>query len=220
MGPDRYLTRIEDYGRVSSRCRFPSPMSVGGRAGRSALPGLSPTEPAEGGNQPVRTVAQRAKAAADPVTKDADSSPASPSTILVVGKANDLAGRYASRSPTIPAEPTTRCSSMAAPAQQDPPDPRHRQRHPGDPEKWCATSMPRTTTRRGPGLSAKSFDSFKRYYRSLDVLLLDDVQFFNGKNRSQEEFFFLFNALVEARSRSSSPAIPTPRTSTVSTTAW
>lgn len=45
----------------------------------------------------------------------------------------------------------------------------------------------------------KSFDSFKRTYRSLDVLLLDDVQFFNGKNRSQEEFFFLFNALIESR---------------------
>lgn len=45
----------------------------------------------------------------------------------------------------------------------------------------------------------KSFDTFKRTYRSLDVLLLDDVQFFNGKNRSQEEFFFLFNALIEAR---------------------
>ena len=45
----------------------------------------------------------------------------------------------------------------------------------------------------------KSFDTFKRYYRSLDVLLLDDVQFFNGKNRTQEEFFFVFNALIEAR---------------------
>lgn len=45
----------------------------------------------------------------------------------------------------------------------------------------------------------KSFDTFKRSYRTLDVLLLDDVQFFNGKNRSQEEFFFLFNALIEAR---------------------
>ncbi|MDR2164653.1 MAG: chromosomal replication initiator protein DnaA [Zoogloeaceae bacterium] len=45
----------------------------------------------------------------------------------------------------------------------------------------------------------KSFDVFKRYYRSLDILLLDDVQFFNGKTRSQEEFFFAFNALFEAR---------------------
>ena len=45
----------------------------------------------------------------------------------------------------------------------------------------------------------KSFDHFKKNYRSLDVLLLDDVQFFNGKNRSQEEFFFLFNALIEAK---------------------
>jgi chromosomal replication initiator protein len=45
----------------------------------------------------------------------------------------------------------------------------------------------------------KSFDVFKRYYRSLDVLLLDDVQFFNNKNRTQEEFFYVFNALIEAR---------------------
>jgi len=45
----------------------------------------------------------------------------------------------------------------------------------------------------------KSFDVFKRYYRSLDVLLLDDVHFFNGKNRTQEEFFYVFNSLSESR---------------------
>jgi chromosomal replication initiator protein len=45
----------------------------------------------------------------------------------------------------------------------------------------------------------KAFDAFKRSYRTIDVLLLDDVQFFNGKNRSQEEFFFLFNSMIEAR---------------------
>ena len=44
----------------------------------------------------------------------------------------------------------------------------------------------------------KSFDKFKLYYHSLDVLLVDDVQFFGGKNRTQEEFFYAFNSLIEA----------------------
>lgn len=45
----------------------------------------------------------------------------------------------------------------------------------------------------------KSFDDFKRYYHSLDLLLIDDIQFFSGKNRTQEEFFYAFEALVSAK---------------------
>jgi chromosomal replication initiator protein len=45
----------------------------------------------------------------------------------------------------------------------------------------------------------KAFDDFKRYYHSLDLLLIDDIQFFGGKSRTQEEFFYAFEALVTAR---------------------
>jgi chromosomal replication initiator protein len=44
----------------------------------------------------------------------------------------------------------------------------------------------------------KSFDDFKRRYDSLDVLLIDDIQFFANKDRTQEEFFYTFNTLIEA----------------------
>jgi chromosomal replication initiator protein len=45
----------------------------------------------------------------------------------------------------------------------------------------------------------KSFDEFKRYYHSLDLLLIDDIQFFSGKQRTQEEFFYAFEALIAAQ---------------------
>ncbi len=45
----------------------------------------------------------------------------------------------------------------------------------------------------------QSVDEFKRYYQSLDLLLIDDIQFFAGKERSQEEFFYAFENLIAER---------------------
>lgn len=42
------------------------------------------------------------------------------------------------------------------------------------------------------------FEEFKQFYHSLDVLLIDDIQFFAGKAKTQEEFFYAFNTLVDS----------------------
>ncbi len=48
-------------------------------------------------------------------------------------------------------------------------------------------------------LQHNTINEFKRQYRTLDALLIDDIQFFVGKERSQEEFFHTFNALLEGQ---------------------
>jgi len=48
-------------------------------------------------------------------------------------------------------------------------------------------------------LQHNAIDRFKRHYRSVNALLIDDIQFFAGKERSQEEFFHTFNALLEGQ---------------------
>ena len=45
----------------------------------------------------------------------------------------------------------------------------------------------------------KGFDDFKRYYHSLDLLLIDDIQFFGGKSRTQEEFYYAYEAQIAAK---------------------
>lgn len=48
-------------------------------------------------------------------------------------------------------------------------------------------------------LQHNAISDFKRFYRSVDALLIDDIQFFAGKERSQEEFFHTFNTLLEGQ---------------------
>lgn len=50
-------------------------------------------------------------------------------------------------------------------------------------------------------LRHNAINEFKRYYRSVDALLIDDIQFFANKERSQEEFFHTFNSLIEGQSQ-------------------
>ena len=45
----------------------------------------------------------------------------------------------------------------------------------------------------------KAWDAFKQSYSTLDLLLIDDIQFFNNKSSTQEQFFYLFNALTEGK---------------------
>jgi chromosomal replication initiator protein len=50
-------------------------------------------------------------------------------------------------------------------------------------------------------LKNNRMDKFKNHYRSLDALLIDDIQFFAGKNQTQEEFFHTFNELLEGQKK-------------------
>jgi chromosomal replication initiator protein len=74
---------------------------------------------------------------------------------------------------------------------------------------WCATRTRRIVYLHSErfvadmvkALQLNAINEFKRYYRSVDALLIDDIQFFANKERSQEEFFHTFNALLEGGSR-------------------
>ncbi|WP_153146996.1 chromosomal replication initiator protein DnaA [Dechloromonas sp. H13] len=204
---DRYLTRIEDY----SRAFFSGPVSIslvidGGKGGsasngnaRSAGP-----EPATVATAPAAPVAPSPGKAPGKANTYEKSRlfPAFTFDTLVVGKANDLARAAAVQVANNPGGAynplfiyggaglgkTHLIHAIGNTIVGENPDKIVRYVHAEDYYSDVVRAY-----------QQKSFDTFKRTYRTLDVLLLDDVQFFNGKNRSQEEFFFLFNALIEAR---------------------
>ena len=197
---DRYLARIEDYGRNF----FSGPVSIalvidGGKGGNGRLPSVA--------TNLVASITNPAPAIEKPQPKNC---PYEKSRLfqsftfdnLVVGKANDLARAAAVQVANNPGGAynplfiyggaglgkTHLIHAIGNVILNETPEKVVRYVHAEDYYSDVVRAY-----------QQKSFDTFKRSYRSLDVLLLDDVQFFNGKNRSQEEFFFLFNALIEAR---------------------
>ena len=197
---DRYLARIEDYGRTF----FSAPVSIAlvidsGKDGNRRSAAVAPI-----------TAGDDRKTTPTPVKPQARTSPYEKSRLfesftfdnLVVGKANDLARAAAVQVANNPGGAynplfiyggaglgkTHLIHAIGNTILGETPEKVVRYVHAEDYYSDVVRAY-----------QQKSFDTFKRTYRSLDVLLLDDVQFFNGKNRSQEEFFFLFNALIEAR---------------------
>ena len=202
---DRYLTRIEDY----SRAFFSGPVNIsliidGGKNGNGGNTGVRATTPdtnsATGSPGPTPT----AEKTIGKTNNYEKSRLISSFTFdnLVVGKANDLARAAAVQVANNPGGAynplfiyggaglgkTHLIHAIGNTIAAESPEKIIRYVHAEDYYSDVVRAY-----------QQKSFDTFKRTYRTLDVLLLDDVQFFNGKNRSQEEFFFLFNALIEAR---------------------
>ena len=201
---DRYLTRIEDY----CRSFFAMPVSIalsvsGGRAATPRQDSESATEEVATAPVPAATSAAAKKVMGRPSAYEKTRLIAGFTfDNLVVGKANDLARAAAQQVAGNPGGAynplfiyggaglgkTHLIHAIGNAILADNGERVIRYVHAEDYYSDVVRAY-----------QQKSFDSFKRQYRTLDVLLLDDVQFFNGKNRSQEEFFFLFNALIEAK---------------------
>jgi chromosomal replication initiator protein len=203
---DRYLTRIEEY----SRSFFSGPVSIALVIGGGKTASRVETGGDAGEKLPVKPTASSEKKVPTPEKSRAKSGNYEKSRLfqsftfdnLVVGKANDLARAAAVQVANNPGGAynplfiyggaglgkTHLIHAIGNAIVAENPEKIVRYVHAEDYYSDVVRAY-----------QQKSFDTFKRTYRSLDVLLLDDVQFFNGKNRSQEEFFFLFNALIEAR---------------------
>ncbi len=213
---ERYLSRIEEL--AHSHFSAPVTISLGIGGGRTAVAVARPTAPAAAPAEipaaAPRTMAPAPAAAPAPApaarrNNGPQSSyektrliPGFTFDNLVVGKANDLARAAAmqvAQNPGVSYNPlfiyggvglgkTHVIHAIGNAILQADPDKVVRYVHAEDYYSDVVRAY-----------QQKSFDVFKRYYKSLDVLLVDDVQFFNGKNRTQEEFFFVFNALTEAK---------------------
>lgn len=175
---------------VGSRAVESAPADSGGSAARPSPGGLSRSVPRQTGDgRPIEPVSSRL-------------SPNFTFETFVEGKSNQLARAAASQVGENPGKSynplfiyggvglgkTHLMHAIGNAILEDKPDARvayvHSERFVGDMVK---------------GLQHNRISEFKRSYRSLDALLIDDIQFFAGKDRSQEEFFHTFNALLEGQ---------------------
>ena len=206
---ERYLTRIEELGSAF----FSSPVCVSMMVARSANPvvsmkaapaGISSvTQPAV---NPQRSPFSAVERPLERTRSDYEKTRLIPGFTfenLIVGKANDLARAASVQVATNPGGAAYNPMFIYGGAGLGKTHLIHAignhilEQNPGKVVRYVHAEDYYSDVVRA--YQTKSFDTFKRYYRSLDVLLLDDVQFFNGKNRTQEEFFFVFNALIEAK---------------------
>lgn len=207
---ERYLTRIEELGSAFFSAPVSVSMMVAERS--SAPPAATRTVPPASGTvaKPVAQVPTPAFAAVERPLERTRSDyektrliPGFTFENLIVGKANDLARAASAQVATNPGGAAYNPMFIYGGAGLGKTHLIHAignrilEQNPGKIVRYVHAEDYYSDVVRA--YQTKSFDAFKRYYRSLDVLLLDDVQFFNGKNRTQEEFFFVFNALIEAK---------------------
>lgn len=206
---DRFLGRIEEIavelmGEVPVELRLGAPAARPSRVVTSAQPAAAQTPAPASGNVPATPSQARQAAAVKAIGAGHESTRLNPAftfDTLVTGKGNQLARAAAAQIADNPGDPaynplfvyggvglgkTHLIQAIGNHVYQKTPQARIRYIHA---ERYIADIM--------RAYQHKAFDEFKRYYHSLDLLLIDDIQFFAGKNRTQEEFFYAFNALIE-----------------------
>ncbi|QOZ82013.1 MULTISPECIES: chromosomal replication initiator protein DnaA [Chromobacterium] len=202
---DRFLARIEELAvELVGECLVE--LRLGAPAGRPlAAPAMAPAKAKPAPSVPVPSAPSQAKqAAVKAIGGSHESTRLNPSftfDTLVTGKGNQLARAAAMQIAENPGDQaynplfvyggvglgkTHLIQAIGNHVFQKNPQAKIRYIHA---ERYVADIM--------RAYQHKAFDEFKRYYHSLDLLLIDDIQFFAGKNRTQEEFFYAFNALIE-----------------------
>ncbi len=193
---ERYLAQIEKFGAEFFASPIAIHLAISDAVADATPPPAEPEVPA------IAQQPQKVASTADPVYEKTRLNPEFTFDTLVTGRANDLARAAAQQvalNPGVSYNPlfvyggvglgkTHLIHAIGNSIFASNPDMEVRYVHAEDYFSDVVRAF-----------QQNSREAFKRYYRSLDLLLIDDIQFFNRKDRTQEEFFYAFNALVEAK---------------------